>query len=502
MSSVTVFVTGATGTLGKPVVQRLVAGGHRVRALAHNESSIERIRALGAEPLRADLFDRVSLTEAVAGVDAILHLATRIPSAARSARLDAWRENDRIRREGTRNLVDAAIHNGIGVVVYPSFGFVYPDSGDDWIDAATRQPAQPPHPFVQSTLDAEAELTRYDAAGGRGVVLRMGGFYGPTTTHTLEMRAMARRGLSPLPGPDDGFVPTIWVDDAASAVVAALSPEVPAGTYDVVDDEPLHRGEAVQAIATTVGRRRLLRIPSWVLNLVSPASAGLFSLSLRISNERFKRVSGWSPSMRNARVGWQHLGTTWGTPPTARSGRSLALTAALLFLFLQAVIGGLWIMLSPASFFSDFPGFGHTWVSLDGPYNEHLLRDFGSLNLALSVVLLFALVRPQPRLVSAASLAVLAGTLPHFAYHLLHLDILPTDGDRVLQTVLLGLIPIVALWILSCVWLRPPLARDVVSEATRLQSEVHAKHSGTRRFHETVQQQRQSEIAKLGQKPV
>jgi hypothetical protein len=85
---------------------------------------------------------------------------------------------------------------------------------------------------------------------------------------------------------------------------------------------------------------------------------------------------------------------------------------------------------------------------------------------------------------------------------LLHLDILPTDGDRVLQTVLLGLIPIVALWILSCVWLRPPLGRDVVSEATRLQSEAHARHSGTRRIHETEQQQRQSEIANLGQKPV
>jgi hypothetical protein len=81
-----------------------------------------------------------------------------------------------------------------------------------------------------------------------------------------------------------------------------------------------------------------------------------------------------------------------------------------------------------------------------------LLRDFGALNLALGVVLLFAVVRPERRLVTGASLAVLAGALPHFVYHALHLDLLGTDADRVTQTFILGFIPAIALWILYRLW--------------------------------------------------
>jgi len=452
MSSLTVFVSGATGTLGRPVVRQLLAAGHRVRALAHGDAGIERIRRLGAEPVPGDLFDPSSLTTAMAGADAVLHLATRIPPATKSGKSNAWLENDRIRRDGTRNMVNAALEAGVSTLVYPSFSFVYPNSGDRWIDAATQNPVQPPHPFVASTLDAEREVGRFTASGGRGVTLRMGGFYGPKTTHTLEMRAMAQRGLSPLPGPKDGFVPSIWVDDAASAVVATLSPDVAPGTYDVVDDEPLRRQEAVDAIALSVGRRRLTSIPAWVLSLVSPASDSLFAVSLRISNQRFKQASGWMPSVRNARQGWQTLAAAWATDATDRPEVSVGMRLGLVFLLLQTLLGGLWITLSPATFFNEFPGFGRAWVNIDGPYNEHLLRDFGALNLALGVVLVFAVVRPQRRLVMAASLAVLAGALPHFVYHALHLDLLATDVDRVMQTLILGIIPAVALWIVYRLW--------------------------------------------------
>ena len=455
MSKLIVFVSGATGVLGQPVVRQLLAAGHRVRALAHSDASVQTLLGLGVEPVRADLFDPMSLKAAVAGADAILHLATRIPSASRSASPDAWRENDRIRREGTRNLIDAAIECGVGTVVYPSFAFVYPDSGEAWIDATTRQPAQPPHPFIASTLDAELEIARFNAAGGRGITLRMGGFYGPSSQHTHEMAALARRGFSPLPGPVAGFVPAIWVDDAASAVVAALSSMVSAGTYDVVDDEPLHRGEVSQAIAMAVGRRSLARIPSWVAALLSPASARLFSLSLRVSNTRFKQASGWSPSVPNARIGWQALGLGSAMPaqPAMRSGVSVGTIVGTLVLLLPALIGGLWITLSPASFFTEFPGFGRAWVSVDGPYNEHLLRDFGALNLSVAVVLLLALVLRERRILSVAMLSVLVSALPHFIYHAVHLDLLPTDLDRVLQTVTLGLLPALSVCVLAGMWM-------------------------------------------------
>src|SRR5215212_3131125 len=136
-SMATVFVTGATGVLGRATIPKLLASGFIVRALSRGEANDATIRALGAEPVRGDLFDPNSLARAVAGADAVLHLATRIPPSSELRRRSAWVENDRIRAEGTKNLVNAALEACTRVFVYPSFDFVYPDSGDAWIDAAS-----------------------------------------------------------------------------------------------------------------------------------------------------------------------------------------------------------------------------------------------------------------------------------------------------------------------------------------------------------------------------
>src|SRR5215217_5307307 len=128
----TVFVTGATGVLGRATIPQLLASGYTVRALSRDEANDATIRALGAEPVRGDLFDPNSLFRADAGADAVLHLATRIPPSSELRRRSAWVENDRIRAEGTMNLVNVALEGGTRVFVYPSFAFVYPDSGDAW----------------------------------------------------------------------------------------------------------------------------------------------------------------------------------------------------------------------------------------------------------------------------------------------------------------------------------------------------------------------------------
>jgi len=109
----------------------------------------------------------------------------------------------------------------------------------------------------------------------------------------------------------------------------------------------------------------------------------------------------------------------------------------LLLLALGAVQVGLWLLISPRSFYDDFPGFGRTWVSVDGPYNEHAFRDFGNGQLALAVVLLAAFVRPHRYLVRTAALAYLLGAVPHLLYHANHLDLYDT-GDQVANLVALG----------------------------------------------------------------
>jgi hypothetical protein len=109
----------------------------------------------------------------------------------------------------------------------------------------------------------------------------------------------------------------------------------------------------------------------------------------------------------------------------------------LLLLALGGLQVGLWLLISPRSFYDDFPGFGRTWVSVDGPYNEHAFRDFGNGQLALAVVLLAAFVRPQRYLVRPAALAYLLGAVPHLLYHANHLDLYDT-GDQVANLVALG----------------------------------------------------------------
>jgi nucleoside-diphosphate-sugar epimerase len=301
-----IFVTGATGVLGRPVVQLLVAAGNKVHGLSRSANNAAVLRDLGADPTEADLFDVASLEAAVAGCGAVLHLATKIPATAQARHRAAWLENDRIRREGTRNLVDAALAAAVGAFIYPSVCFVYPNSGEAWIDAGTASTQFTASDILRSTLDAEAEVTRFADTRRRGVVLRMGNFYGPQAPSTRDVIRFARLGVAVVLGPDDAYYPAIWVDDAARAVVAALE-QAPSGIYDVVDDTPLPRREVIAAIAASVGRRRLLRPPAAASNLAGGVATEILSRSHRVSNRRFKAATGWAPAVPDARGGWALL---------------------------------------------------------------------------------------------------------------------------------------------------------------------------------------------------
>ncbi|MBA2519779.1 MAG: NAD(P)-dependent oxidoreductase [Chloroflexia bacterium] len=294
----TIFVTGATGVIGRATVPKLVTAGHSVRALSRSASNDAVIRGLGAAPLRADLFDVGDLTKAVAGADAILHLATRIPPASRLRRPESWRENDRIRSEGTRNLVAAAISAGIGAIVYPSIAFVYPDHGGDWIEAAST-PVDPA-PLLRSTIAAEDAVLGFAAAAPanerRGIVLRFGQLYGPDDPGTRDQLKLARRGFSIFGGAADAFVPMLWVEDAATAVLAALV-RAPTGIYDVVDNEPVRQRQLTSALAAATGRRRVRPLPGWLVRRAMGVAGAWLFRSRRISNRRFREATAWAPSV-------------------------------------------------------------------------------------------------------------------------------------------------------------------------------------------------------------
>jgi len=431
----TVFVTGATGVLGRATIPQLLASGHTVRALSRGAANDAAIRALGAEPVRGDLFDPESLTRALAGADAVLHLATRIPPSSKMRRRSAWVENDRIRAEGAKNLVDAALQVGAQVFVYPSFAFVYPDSGDAWIDAAST-PVDPID-ILHSTIAAERQVARFAAEGSRrGISLRLGFLYGSNLPSTKEQLQLARRGISMFGGVPEGFTPTLWIGDAASALLAALD-RAPSGLYDVVDDEPVRQRQLKAALAAAAGRRRMLSLPVWLVRMLAGPTGEAFTRSLRVCNRRFREATGWAPEVRHAVDGMALVASADPRAPTAHIPATVRLGLWVMAFF--SLLAGVQQQFAPRSFYDDFPGFGMRWVAVDGPYNEHLLRDLGSANLALAAVILFAIAQPTAGLVRAVAAAMLVAQVPHFVYHAAHLDVLPTTLDRVMQTAALAL---------------------------------------------------------------
>jgi hypothetical protein len=116
---------------------------------------------------------------------------------------------------------------------------------------------------------------------------------------------------------------------------------------------------------------------------------------------------------------------------------------------------GAWAALAPQSFYDSFPGFGHTWVALDGPYNQHLITDVGELNLALAIITIVAAVKLSPALVRAVCAAWLVYSLPHLLYHATHLHIYD-PADQVGNVVSLSfnvVVPIVVL--IASLWRWP-----------------------------------------------
>ncbi len=294
-----VFVTGATGVMGRRVVPSLVEAGHSVTAIGRSPAAREALERQGMQPIELDLFDAAAVRAAVAGHDVVINLATSIPSMSRIFLRSAWRTNDRIRSQASAVLVEAALAGGATRYIQESFAPIYPDGGDEWLDESA--PVRPVS-YNRSVLDAEAAAERFTQQGRTGVVLRFAYFYGPDSSLVLEMIKDVRRGWAPVFGAPDAFYSSLSHDDAACAVVAAL--QVPAGIYNVADDEPLRRRELVDSLAAALGVRPPWLPPRWTAKLLGSLGEGM-ARSLRISNRKFKAAAAWAPKYPSMREGWR-----------------------------------------------------------------------------------------------------------------------------------------------------------------------------------------------------
>jgi len=293
-----IFLTGATGVLGRRALPLLTGAGHSVTAVARRPQSRADLAREGASPIELDLFDANAVGKAVAGHDAVVNLATHLPAGFRAFLPGAWKENDRIRRVVSANLVDAALAGGAARFIQESFAPVYPDRGDQWIDE--RVPIAPVA-YNRTVVDAERSAERFSGGGGTGVVLRFALLYGPDSWFTRDLIRYVRRGWAQVPGAADAYISSVSHDDAAAAVVAALG--AAPGIYNVVDDEPMRRREFFDSLAGVLGVPPPRLPPPWLKYLFGSLGE-MLARSLRISNRKLRDACGWAPRYPSMREGW------------------------------------------------------------------------------------------------------------------------------------------------------------------------------------------------------
>ncbi len=303
-----VFVAGACGVIGRTLVGMLVRDGHEVVGTTRKPDRAQGLRQLGATPVICDVLDGDAVAGAVADAKpaAVIHELTDLPPRLEPRKYkQQLTGTNRIRREGTRNLVAAAKAAGVQRLLAQSIAFAYAPTGD-WVKDEDAPLALDSPPPMDAAIGAVAELERHVLESG-GIVLRYGFFYGPGTQFAPDgfYAELARKRRFPVIGKGEGRWSFIHVQDAASATIAALKNGSP-GVYNIVDDEPAAACEWMPAYAIAMGAKRPFRVPTWIGRLGggSVAVAGM-TTQRAASNAKAKRElgrGGWAlqyPSWRD-----------------------------------------------------------------------------------------------------------------------------------------------------------------------------------------------------------
>lgn len=305
-----VLVAGAGGAMGKQLLPRLSAAGHRVVGLTRSAGKVEFVRALGAEPAVADALDPEQVAQAVAEAEpeAIVHELTALSGMLSMRNFDRDFElTNRLRTEATDHLLAAGRAVGVRRFLAQSYtGWPYARRGGPV--KSEEDPLDPePVESMRRTLAAIRHLE--DAVTGAdwtvGIVLRYGGFYGPGTSLAAggEHVEMIRRRKFPVVGDGGGVWSFVHIGDAAEATVAALE-RGGRGIYNVVDDDPAPVRDWLPAVADALGAKPPRHVPRWLGRVFAGEAAAMMMTEARgASNEKAKRELGWRPAHPSWRQG-------------------------------------------------------------------------------------------------------------------------------------------------------------------------------------------------------
>ena len=302
-----VFVTGATGALGRHLVPGLVTAGHEVTATTRTPGKVAQLRAAGAEPAVVDGLDREAVIAAVraAAPEVIVHEMTALADMRSLRRPDrVFAVTNELRTRGTDNLLEAARAAGAGRFIAQSFTG-WPNIRDGGPVKTEEDPLDSrPVPSAARTLAAIRHVEKtVSAAVPEGIVLRYGSFYGPGASEIL-LDALRKRQL-PLIGGGAGIWSFIEITDAAAATRAAVDRGAP-GVYNVVDSDPAPVAEWLPYLAKVAGAKPPLRVPAWLGRLLAGEFVVTQMTSARgSSNEKARKELGWEPRYASWREGFR-----------------------------------------------------------------------------------------------------------------------------------------------------------------------------------------------------
>ena len=306
-----VLVAGATGAMGKQLVPRLADSGHVVFAMIRKESDKARASELGAVPVIADALDRAAVDAAVrqAAPEVVVHQLTAIGRVDPRHMERSFAPTNRLRREGTDNLLAAA--QAVGVrrfVAQSNGGFTYARTGGSVKTEEDPLDPSPVRPMTSMIAAVEyLEKAVLGASWTEGVVLRYGAFYGPGTSMApgSEQFEMIRKRKFPVVGDGGGVWSFVHIADAAEATVVAIE-NGRRGVYNIVDDDPAPVAEWLPELAAKLGAKKPLRVPRFIGRLAAgPAGVVLMTELRGASNAKAKRELGWSPAHSSWREGVQ-----------------------------------------------------------------------------------------------------------------------------------------------------------------------------------------------------
>jgi nucleoside-diphosphate-sugar epimerase len=249
-----IFVAGASGALGMPIVIELLRLGHRVTAMTRSESGSERLAALGAAVERIDAFDSSAVMEALrrSSPEVVIDQLTALPKNP-AALASAFPHDRRLRLEGGGNVHAAALAVGARRYIQQSSGFyLKARKGKIADEEDTFDIGASPAISLGAQMFHDVEERAIGDSRMEGVALRYGFFYGPHTWYNPDGGAADQvcQGAIPIIGDGKAVSSFIHVADAATATVAALTADC--GIYNIVDDHPVAVHEWLPAFAQWV----------------------------------------------------------------------------------------------------------------------------------------------------------------------------------------------------------------------------------------------------------